>query len=616
MGHASQRKKKKVMDTASAPSSERRPTEDMRNTPNGKAPYYRPHTTVQNEENMLDTVLPGLEDLQRRASRELGTPSMEDIAYRSLEFLSDGPSRDQIAQQNQNSSSSKVKGTVRSKRNAAGEARMGSQGDHFGNRGPYTPVEAAKLDRFRDVYCEANNMSVGQFNNHIQSSMRGNPAATEIFNEIHELLPYRPHVSLQKFCRRRYHNFQRGAWSAGEDKVLKQAAAEKGNNWKAVGDIVGRMAEDCRDRYRNYIHNSENRNREQWTHEEVHLFCDAILDCMRATKEDRRQTRIEKYGEDAPHSDSDSDQEEQDMKLVNWQAVSDRMGGTRSRLQCSFKWSQLKTKQRKEMLQRHRDEREFDERRHKTKNPWRARRASAKVANMKTGDQYALLRALADCRAPGEGNIPWKSIGDDGVRAMWNSTDKKTAWSKFKLHVPGAATMDYHDVANELISRILASGGAGVDERWDPAVHGDVSAKSSKKGKGKGRPGEDEGEISQQEQKKTRRRKQSDHKKSEQFGRETDEEEAADSTNERQDVNGIHALPRAGEAKMVVDPNEKGASATDDEEEQPADDGAIEEDDEADSLFDEPINGEEDLPVGEDGVSEDLARRVHRLRDA
>ena len=609
-----QRKKRKGMQGASALPSKRRRTEESLSTPASKAPYYSPYNVGHREEDMQDSILPGLEDMQRQMSPELGTPLMADIAHRSLEILSDGPSQGQIPARRKKTTLPNTGGNTISNGAPAGKKNTSSQRALSDKGGPYTAAEAGKLDRFRDSYCEANNMSIEQFNNHIQSSMRGNPTATEIFNECHEVLPYRPRMSVQKYCRRHFHNFQRGTWSAEEDEMLKHAVAEKGNNWKAISEMVGRMADDCRDRYRNYVHNSENRNREQWTNEEVQSFCNAIDYCTQAMKDERRQARIEQYGEDALDTESGSDPEDDDMKLINWQIVSDRMGGMRSRLQCIFKWSQLQTNQQKELLRKYRNARLFEESRSETKNPWRKKRALEKVANMKIGDQHALLQAIVDSGATTEGNIPWKSIGDDNFRSMWNSTDKKEAWWKMKKHIAGAESMDYREVANEVISRILTIAGDELGDRWDPEVHGDVNGKKRKKRKAKGKQRDDEEEQRRGEGRKARRKhKQSAPRKSDLFVNDSDEE-IPDSANEPQNHNRYNGLPRSDTAGTAIDAHSNDASATEEDEEATGGEAA-DEIEEASSLFDEQIQGNGEHMVDGD-VSAELASRVQLLKDA
>lgn len=247
--------------------------------------------------------------------------------------------------------------------------------------------------------------------------------------------------------------------------------------------MIDRFAEDCRDRYRNYHVNATNRNREHWTEAEVKNLCWAVYDCMKEMKAERRKAREEKFdGRDVPDSEPESDQEVGELKLINWQAVSDRMGsagGGRSRLQCSFKWGKLKTAERdrywKDLKAVVNDKSRSIQRKSTQQDKhWRLRRARKKLDNMKTGDRYDFLQALATCGAVNIGNIPWRLLGDEEFRAKWRTVDRKAAWEKFKAEVPGSAEMDYRDVINRLLTKLLAKHSNQLDERWDPRKDGDM----------------------------------------------------------------------------------------------------------------------------------------------
>lgn len=456
-------------------------------------PYMSPYAFQHDQENIQDQVLPGFEDMQRQTSPELGSPFLDNAPDGHAEFSGTGVQSKKSARRKKKGENQKARPKKeREDSQNRGEVERSIK-DKAENGGAFSAVEGLKLDAFRDNHCEANDMTIWQFNNLIQTQMRGNAQVTALFNEIHDVLPYRPRMSVQKFCRRRFHNYSRGTWSAEDDEMLKQAVAEKGKAWKEIGDSLGRMPEDCRDRWRNYLVNSEHRNREQWTNAEVVNLCTAILECMQLMKEDRMRAREE--GDDAPEAGTESDQEVEDMKHINWQSVSDRMGehgGGRSRLQCSFKWGQLKKREQADYLKAIRESREIEKKKSTpVKNPWRMKLASKRVANMKLGDIHAFLQAVLDSDVPEEGNIPWKSLGDDQFRATWTSTDKKAAWSRFKEQIPGSELMGYRNVANEILSQIMNEGADALDERWDPELHGDVSAKKrkprKKKDKGKAR---------------------------------------------------------------------------------------------------------------------------------
>ena len=461
----------------------RRRLEELQGVNTTDLPYMSPYAFQHDQENIQDQVLPGFEDMQRQTASGLGSAFSTNAANGDATFLDDGAPIKKSGRRGKKSEINKHRTQNQLEIKQMGDEFERSMKDKAENGGAFTAAEGSKLDAFRETHCEANEMTIWQFNNLIQTPMRGNPQVTALFNDIHDILPYRPRMSVQKFCRRRFHNFTRGTWSAEEDEMLKQAVAEKGKAWKEVGDLLGRMSEDCRDRWRNYLVNSEHRNREQWTNAEVVNLCTAIIDCMHLMKEDRKHAKEE--GEDVPEWGTESDQEVEDMKHINWQSVSDRMGqhgGGRSRLQCSFKWGQLKKREQADFLKAILESRDIGKKKSASgKNPWRMKLASKKIANMKSGDVHAFLQAVLDTNVPEEGNIPWKSLGDDEFRATWTSTDKKAAWSQLKEKVPGFESMDYRSVANELMSQMMKDGADAVDERWDPTLHGDVSAKKTRK---------------------------------------------------------------------------------------------------------------------------------------
>lgn len=468
----------------------RRRLEEMQGANTTDLPYMSPYSFQHDQENIQDQVLPGYEDMQKQASSGSDSSFRDNASSEDSDLSGDEVQVEKSAQHKEKSQSRESKPKKAHETNQNGDEVERANKDKAENGGAFSAAEGLQLDAFRDNHCEANDMTVGQFNNLIQSTMRGNAQVKTLFDEIHAIMPYRPRMSVQKFCRRRFHNYTRGPWSADEEEMLKQAVAQKGKAWKEIGDSLGRMGEDCRDRWRNYIVNAEHRNREQWTDAEVVNLCTAILKCMQLMKEDRIHAREE--GEEVPESGTESDQEIEDMKHINWQAVSDRMGehgGGRSRLQCSFKWSQLKKREQAEFLRSIKESRGIEKKPSTpVKNPWRMKLASKKIGNMKTGDMRALLQAVADLDVPEEGNIPWKILGDDELRATWTSTEKRVAWSSLKERVSGFESLDYRTVANQLLSQMINEDADDLNERWDPDLHGDVSAKKPRKKRKPGKP--------------------------------------------------------------------------------------------------------------------------------
>ena len=347
------------------------------------------------------------------------------------------------------------------------------------SEGKFTGAEISKLENFRDNYCAERDITTWQFNDMVHSTVRETPKAKEMWQQVYEIIPYRKKVTIQRFCRRRFHNFEaRGSWTEEDDKALARAVEEKGKSWKTVAQIMERHPEDVRDRWRNYHVNAENRNKEQWTDVEITNLAMAVHDCMQMMKDARRSAKLQKYeGRDVPESETDSDEEAADAKLINWQVVSDRMQGARSRLQCSFKWGKLKNAAQVQALRRVKAAQEGLEAVDQEQRPaksisWRQKRAQQRVMEMRPGDIYDFLHAISSCQAAQEGNIPWKSLGDDDFRNRWTTMDRKAAWAMFRGSVLGAEGCYYQDIVNHLLNNLLANAGARLEERWDPEVHG------------------------------------------------------------------------------------------------------------------------------------------------
>lgn len=356
--------------------------------------------------------------------------------------------------------------------------------------GVWTEAEISRLETFRDNYCKENDLSTFQFNALVHSFVRYDEAATALFNELHETFPYRTRMSAMRVCRRRFHNFPaRGTWTQSEDESLKQAVSEKGRSWKAVGEMINRFPEDCRDRYRNYHVNAQNRNRESWTDAEILNLCRAVHDCMAKMKGNSKQAKLKKFvGREVPESESESDEEVRDMKLINWQIVSDAMGpgGGRSRLQCSLKWAQLRMVERAKYMKRVNDAlrgrspTENGTAKKPKRENWRARRAQRTLNNMKTGDRFDFLQALATCNAREEENIAWKLLGDEAFRSRWTVTERKAALQRFKNEVPESNNMNYHDVVNRLLTKLMAESSHRLGERWERGLDPDVNVERRK----------------------------------------------------------------------------------------------------------------------------------------
>ena len=438
--------------------------------------YISPYAT---NEGHQDRVLPGFEDTQGRSSPE--------IPYSQPPGLSHGTSCPSSGAPRTETPPARLKQPSKPRGNK--KQRGGKKGHNYrpplqelsDKGGMFRDDEIKVLEQFCKWYCEEEGISRRRFNELIHSDVRGRYDVKRMFNAMYDELPYRTHQSILRFCRRHFHNFAvRGAWTAADDANLRDAIAKKGRSWKAVGAILDRFPEDCRDRYRNYIVNSDKRNTETWTEHETHNLVKAVDDCMGLLQRERARAKEEKYeGREVPESELESDQEVQDLKLINWQIVSDRMGGTRSRLQCAYKFNHLKKEDRDYYIgaiRRLAAGKDCTAKAHAdNSHRWRLKRSMRKLRNMRTGDKYDFLQLFANCAAASESNILWRSLGGKAFRKRWSTMDMKAALEIFKQQVPGSERMSYQEIINRVYTRLMTENSSDFDNRWDPEAHGDIN---------------------------------------------------------------------------------------------------------------------------------------------
>ena len=372
------------------------------------------------------------------------------------------------------------------------------------SKGPFTKGENEALHAYRLAYVQDHKITLDQFTEKIQANAHNSIPLKAFWSELCEVLPYRNRQSIQKFCRRQFHPFQkRGQWTPEEEEQLVQAVALKGKSWIAVGQICERLPEDCRDRYRNYHVNADKRNKDRWNEQEVDSLVKAVGECIYLIKADMRSAHAE--NSDLPDPDSEADLE----KFINWQMVSDRMGGIRSRIQCSYKWKTLKLADQQEhnkavrtaqravkTLEKFTDPKAPSSEGPSSETPatnWRLERAKDHVeSNMLPGDKYYILQAILRSRAFSESDIPWKELGQgEEFRDRWSSHHCKAAWSIIKAEAEegeeeegiirgGETGRGFMDRVTRISDQLVDREGDRLDDRWDPEETGGESAKDAK----------------------------------------------------------------------------------------------------------------------------------------
>jgi len=211
-------------------------------------------------------------------------------------------------------------------------------------------------------------------------------------------VPLRPIVAVYHHVRRSHHPLKlQGQWKDHEDDLLTQAVADLGQQWEKVSFRVGRMASDCRDRYRNHIINRDIRVSGHWSKEEEDELT-AIVTDMTVNQ----------------GKDIDND--------VFWGKVSELMGGKRGRQQCRIKWTDALSKT--------------------VKNEGQKPRWSAQ-------DGYILVHKIDSLNVRDDTEIDWKTIPDADWN-LWSAHTLQRRWFTLKRSVKGYETMTHQEIMDIL----------------------------------------------------------------------------------------------------------------------------------------------------------------------
>ncbi|OBT82692.1 hypothetical protein VE02_08839 [Pseudogymnoascus sp. 03VT05] len=270
----------------------------------------------------------------------------------------------------------------------------------------------------------------------------------DLFNMVCEEFPDRDRWSLIKFCRRKFHNFTaRGKWSAEDDEDLKDAHRQMPNRWTQIGKRLNRHPEDCRDRWRNYLICGDNMITVYWDDYEEQKLRDAVADCVSHLREMRQLGVIES---------NPDDNEADDVELVDWQQVSEKMGRTRSRLQCRQKWRRMHERE---------DPHKFDTTPLKVGAPWREKLARKETQQMGLDDKLIILRSIKESQVGREGKINWKKVGDEKFQERFAVSAIKMAYMKLKDTVPDAKSHVLQETVEILLEKIGSANGQDPTEK-------------------------------------------------------------------------------------------------------------------------------------------------------
>ncbi|THH05912.1 hypothetical protein EW146_g9771 [Bondarzewia mesenterica] len=246
-------------------------------------------------------------------------------------------------------------------------------------KGKFSAIEEQQLSNAIETYCTRQGLANDDLINLI-FTRNGKDRENSFWTEITSAVPLRPIIAVYHHVRRKYHPLQgQGRWMPTEDALLKQAVGELGQQWEKVSMRVGRMASDCRDRYRNHLEHREHRAVGVWSKEEEDILTQIVTE-MTVNQ----------------GKDPDND--------VFWGVISRRMGNKRGRQQCRIKWLDSLSKTVKNQGQKPR---------------W------------SLVDAYILVHKVQSLNVRDDSEIDWKTLPDPNWN-FWSAHALQRRWLTMK----------------------------------------------------------------------------------------------------------------------------------------------------------------------------------------
>jgi len=328
-------------------------------------------------------------------------------------------------------SAQKVTNTVKRRRSVDLATNEGFQAS-----GPFTATEVAALEDAVEQYRVANNLSETEVRDLIQDSDRAHRKdTTPLWQHICSALPLRQKPNIHKFARRKFHNYsKRGQWTPEEDAELLRVYEMHPQRWKQIGQVIGRFAEDCRDRYRNYLKCGSAQKMDVWDAVETRQFKEVVNHLLDELRNDVSRSKKKRKLSNSAVGVNEDDLEQ----LIDWDVVSDRMGRQRSRLQCRNKWEKLKETEVRDAAI---DQAYLEAGEDSQKGPSpRYLQAKANYEHMLPGDKFMIIKLIRDSlKSPYrkyEHEIPWQRMQKNTKdKCKWTLPERKICLRDLKKTV-------------------------------------------------------------------------------------------------------------------------------------------------------------------------------------
>ncbi|KAF4341996.1 hypothetical protein FBEOM_4046 [Fusarium beomiforme] len=308
-------------------------------------------------------------------------------------------------------------------------------------QGRFSDEELGRIAQAVESYRVERNMAQHELNTMIHAP-GGTTAGDEhaaLWARIFATCPDRHRQKIINITRKKFHNFvARGTWTNEQDAELRDLIEIHGTKWSKIAGIINRHPEDLRDRYRNYIICGDSQRKDTWDEEEEGNLTQYVMEAMAAIDELRiiqpsRELLKKPYEE-----------------LIDWQNISERMGRTRSRLQCITKWRamNIKTHGKDKLVSNAPD----------ASISFRLEKARRQIAAMPEEERYRMVMAISGSSASVETKIPWQRLVDKQFRNKWHRPTQMLLWRRLKQYVPESEKKTVRDCARHLMEVYTQSG--------------------------------------------------------------------------------------------------------------------------------------------------------------
>ncbi|CAG8536892.1 11634_t:CDS:10 [Cetraspora pellucida] len=268
-------------------------------------------------------------------------------------------------------------------------------------KGKFSKQERSELIKALRDYQQLNSLS----DDDIKKLIYGrNPKVHENFwKHLAMALGTRPLKTVSQHIQRRYHPFNyTGTWSPEEDNELIKLVNIHHHDWVTIGNELGRMGTQCRDRWRDYVQYRKEKLRGRWTDEEEQKLINIVVELTR--------------------------QNDADISLdwgIPWQQVSSLMENTRSPNQCRAKWV-------KELRLQY----ELD----------------GPAPRWTSYDSYTLIKKLYESQKDDETSVDWNDLNDERW-GPWTPGYLMKIWNRLKYTIKDFNNKSFKDNVIELLDR-------------------------------------------------------------------------------------------------------------------------------------------------------------------